>query len=182
MARFWRGRLERMARACVGRSARVILASAVLATTFNTPSQAQVRQQRTVSLALANRMATAAIEACRVAGRSAVVAVVDRGGNLVALQRGDDVGPHNTTAAQKKAFTALSTKTNTRLLSERASADPASRNLNTVDALLLLGGGLPVTVDDEVIGALGVAGAGGSAQDEACAAKGIAVGMTVREQ
>lgn len=136
-----------------------------------------VRQQRTVSLALANRVATATIDACRTAGRSAVVAVVDRGGNLVALQRGDDIGPHNTIAAQKKAFTALSTKTSTSALSERASADPASRNLNTVDTLLLLGGGLPIMFDREVIGAVGVAGSGGSAQDEACATKGITVGM-----
>ena len=136
-----------------------------------------VRQQRTVSLALANRIATATIDSCRAANRSAVVAVVDRGGNLIALQRGDEIGPHNTMAAQKKAFTALSTKTSTGLLAERASADPASRNLNTVDTLLLLGGGLPIMFDREVIGAVGVAGAGGSAQDEACATKGIAVGM-----
>ena len=166
----------------IGRSGGLVLASAILATVFNTASEAQVRQQRTVSLVLANRIATAAIEACRVAGRSAVVAVVDRSGNLVALQRGDDVGPHNTVAAQKKAFTALSTKTSTRLLSERAAADPASRNLNTIEALLLLGGGLPVIFEGEVIGAVGVAGAGGSAQDEACAAKGIAVEMRAREQ
>lgn len=164
----------------VRRSRGLVLASVILAIAVSTASEAQVRQQRTVSLVLANRIATAAIEACRVAGRSAVVAVVDRGGNLVALQRGDDVGPHNTVAARKKAFTALSTKISTRLLSERAAADPASRNLNTIEALLLLGGGLPVTSGGEVIGAVGVAGAGGSAQDEACAAKGIAAGMVAR--
>jgi len=182
MAGTWRGRLKEFLIDRVDRSVGFVLASAILATAFTTASEAQVRQQGTVSLVLANRIATAAIEACRVAGRSAVVAVVDRGGNLIALQRGDDVGPHNTIAAQKKAFTALSTMTSTRLLSERAAADPASRNLNTIEALLLLGGGLPVTFGDEVIGAVGVAGAGGSAQDEACAAKGIAVGVTAREQ
>lgn len=162
------------------RTRAILLAALIAGTLLPTASRAQVRQQGTVSLALANRIASATIEACRIAGRSAVVAVVDRGGNLVALQRGDDVGPHNTVAAQKKAFTALSTKTSTRLLSERAVADPASRNLNTIDALLLLGGGLPVTVGDEVIGAVGVAGAGGSDQDEACAATGIGIGMTAR--
>ncbi|MGO1462345.1 MAG: heme-binding protein [Oleiphilaceae bacterium] len=35
--------------------------------------------------------------------------------------------------------------------------------------LLLLGGGVPVRIDGEVIGAIGVAGAGGSAIDEGCA-------------
>ena len=131
---------------------------------------------------LANRIATAAIEACRAAGPTAVVAVVDRGGNLVALQRGDDVGPHNTMAAQKKAFTALSTKIGNRLLSECASADPSSGNLTTIDALLLPGGSLPITHNNEVIGAVGVAGAGVSAQDESCAATDIDAGMVARGQ
>lgn len=144
---------------------------------FSTSNEDLVPQQRTLSLMLANRIATATIDACRADNRTAVVAVVDRGGNLVALQRGDDVGPHNTQAAQKKAFTALSTKTSTAILSERASADPTSRNLSTIDTLLLLGGGLPITFDREIIGAVGVAGSGGSAQDEACATKGIAAGM-----
>jgi len=35
--------------------------------------------------------------------------------------------------------------------------------------LLLLGGGVPLFADAELVGALGIAGAGGAAQDEACA-------------
>jgi uncharacterized protein GlcG (DUF336 family) len=95
--------------------------------------------------------------------------VVDRGGNLVAVQRDDNVGPHNTLAAQRKAFTALSTKTSTRLLAERARANPDAENLNTLDELLLLGGGVPLKFEGQVIGAIGVAGAGGAANDEGCA-------------
>ncbi|QQV77988.1 heme-binding protein [Sphingomonas aliaeris] len=170
-------RLERFINGSLGGPGCLVFASAIITIASSTASEAQVRQQRTVSLVLADRIATATIEACRVGGRSAVVAVVDRGGNLVTLQRGDDVGPHNTIAAQKKAFTALSTKTSTSVLSERAHADPTSRNLNTVDALLLLGGGLPIMFDQEDVGAVGVAGSGGSAQDEACAMKGIVAGM-----
>lgn len=45
--------------------------------------------------------------------KDAVVAVVDRGGNLIVLKRADQVGPHNTRAAERKAFTALPTKTST---------------------------------------------------------------------
>jgi len=48
-----------------------------------------------------------------------------------------------------------------------------SQNLNTLDELLLLGGGVPLIVDGQVIGALGVAGAGGSAGDEGCAMAAI---------
>ncbi|MDN6179732.1 MAG: heme-binding protein [Halomonas subglaciescola] len=68
---------------------------------------------------------------------------------------------------------ALSTGTASRELAKIARNDPESQNLNTVDELLLLGGGVPVTVDDAVIGAVGVAGAGGSAIDEDCALDAI---------
>ncbi len=132
-----------------------------------------IAERKDLTLTLANQLASAALSACHAQDRSAVVAVVDRGGHLVALQRDDNVGPHNTVAAQRKAFTALSTKTATSELATRAQADPASANLNTIGELLLLGGGLPFVVDGQVVGALGVAGAGGSAIDEGCARSAI---------
>jgi len=133
----------------------------------------QVAMRQDVTLALANQLLDAALSACHAEGLSAVAAVVDRGGNLVALQRDDNVGPHNALAAQRKAFTALSTKTPTRLLAQRARGNPDAENLNAVDELLLLGGGVPLKAGDQVIGAIGVAGAGGAANDEGCALKAI---------
>ncbi|MPN25644.1 hypothetical protein SDC9_173056 [bioreactor metagenome] len=135
---------------------------------------ALVLQQPNVSLALANALVNATLAACHADGRSAVAVVVDRGGNLIAVQRDDSVGPHNTDAAVRKAFTALSTKTPTRLLAANARANPDSQNLNTVSSLLLIGGGVPLTVGQDVIGAIGVGGSGGAAQDEGCALKAIA--------
>lgn len=132
-------------------------------------ASAQPLQQKNMSLALANQLVDATLQACHADNRTAVVAVVDRGGRLVALQRDDNIGPHNTVAAQRKAFTSLSTKTSSRELSSIARNNPESENLNTVNDLLLLGGGVPVRIDGEVIGAIGVAGAGGSAIDEGCA-------------
>ena len=130
-------------------------------------------KQENVSLALANQLISATLAACHADGRSAVAVVVDRGGNLIAVQRDDSVGPHNTEAAQRKAFTALSTKTPTRLLAANAQANPESQNLNTVGSLLLIGGGVPLRVGKDVIGAIGVGGSGGAAQDEACALTAI---------
>ena len=134
-------------------------------------------KQENVSLAMANELINATLAACHADGRSAVAVVVDRGGNLIAVQRDDSVGPHNTEAAQRKAFTALSTKTPTRLLATNARANPDSQNLNTVDSLLLIGGGVPLKVGNDVIGAIGVGGSGGAAQDEGCALKAIAQAM-----
>ncbi|KHA70851.1 hypothetical protein NZ35_23255 [Pseudomonas chlororaphis] len=99
------------------------------------------------------------------------VSVLDRGGNLLVTLRGDGVGPHNTAASQRKAYTALSTKTATRLFAERARSNPETANLNTLDELLLLGGGIPLFLGTELVGAMGVAGSGGGEQDENCAIK-----------
>lgn len=137
-------------------------------------AQHKPAQRLDVTLALANDLLNATLAACHAEGRTGVAAVVDRGGNLVAVQRDDNVGPHNTLAAQRKAFSALSTKTPTRLLAERARSNPEAENLNTLDELLLLGGGVPLTMGDQVIGAIGVAGSGGAAMDEGCALKAIA--------
>ncbi|MEQ6887939.1 heme-binding protein [Halomonas sp. CS7] len=149
-----------------------LLGAALLAGSVLADTGAGLTQQN-LSLELANRLVDSTLEACHADGRTAVVAAVDRGGNLVALQRDDNIGPHNTVAAQRKAFTSLSTGTTSRALSRIARDDPESANLNTLDELLLLGGGVPLTVDGEVIGALGVAGAGGSAIDEGCALSAI---------
>ncbi|EEG2782584.1 heme-binding protein [Salmonella enterica] len=122
---------------------------------------------------VAKSLVSTALKICHSENKTGVAAVVDKGGNLVALQRDDNVGPHNTLAAQKKAYTALSTKSDTRELAKKAASNPETQNLNTVPQLLLLGGGVPVKSGDMVIGAIGVAGTGGPADDQHCAQEAI---------
>lgn len=50
-----------------------------------------------------------------------------------------------------------------------------SQNLNSLPELLLLGGGVPVIYKNQLIGAVGVAGAGGSIKDDQCAQQGIEI-------
>ena len=95
-----------------------------------------------IDLDAANSLAGAAVAACRAQGRAIAVSIVDRGGNLVAVQRSDGVGPHNTHASRKKAFTALSTRSSTLDLARNAAFDPDARNLASLPELLLLGGGV----------------------------------------
>ncbi|SMB80035.1 protein of unknown function DUF336 [Hymenobacter roseosalivarius DSM 11622] len=89
------------------------------------------------------------------------VAVVGVGGQFVLRTRGDGVGPHNTEAARRKAYTALSTNTATLLLGRNARNNPDTQNLNTLPELLLLSGGVPLFHNGQVIGGIGVAGGGG---------------------
>ena len=107
--------------------------------------------------------------------------MLDRGGNVLVAMRPEDVGLHNLLASQRKAWTALSSKTPTRLFAKRARSNPEASNLNTIAELLLLGGGVPLFAEGELVGAMGVAGAGGAEQDEACALKAVQqIGLTIQ--
>jgi uncharacterized protein GlcG (DUF336 family) len=71
------------------------------------------------------------------------------------------VGPHNTEAARRKVYTALSTKTATLLLGRTARATPDTQNLNPLPELLL-GGGVPLWHH----GGVGVASGGSPENDD----------------
>ncbi len=105
------------------------------------------------------------------ANKKIAVAFLDASGKPILITIADGVGPHNLEAARRKAFTALSTKTPTLILARNASANPDTQNLNTLPELLLLGGGVPIIVNNKVIGSVGIAGAGGPEQDDAIAQK-----------
>ncbi|ALL07017.1 hypothetical protein AQ505_16910 [Pedobacter sp. PACM 27299] len=94
------------------------------------------------------------------------VAIVDLAGQIIVINRGDGVGPHNTEAARRKAFTAVSTKTATLLLAKNAKMTASTENLAQLPELLLLGGGVPIYYNDKLIGAVGVAGGGSPENDD----------------
>lgn len=106
-------------------------------------------------------------------GKNVTIAVLDASGTVVLLLKGDNVGPHNTEASRRKAFTALSTKTASLELMKKAEASLDSKNLNTIAELLLLGGGVPIWKDGELIGSVGVSGGGGGENDHLIAVKAI---------
>lgn len=131
--------------------------------------QAQaVRTERNMSLELANQLASASVAACQANGHAVAATVVDRSGNVRAVQRADNAGPHTLAASQQKAFTSASGKNTTLAMMESAQKNPGAANLVNIPGFLLLGGGVPVKVGNEVIGAVGVGGAPGGHLDEQC--------------
>ena len=156
-----------------------MLKSSVLAVTavvamFSTTVFAQgVRTERNISLDLANQIAGAAVAACQANGHSVTAAVVDRAGQLRALERADNAGPHTIEAARAKAFTSASARNNTLAMMENAQKNPAAANLVHLPGFLLLGGGVPIRAGNDVIGAVGVGGAPGGHLDEQCAVSAI---------
>lgn len=150
------------------------LACALIATVAAAGANAQVRTEKNMSLELANKIAAATVAACSADKFNVTATVVDRAGGVRAVQRADNAGPHTLAASQAKAFTSASAKNTTLAMMEGAQKNPASANVAMIPGFLLLGGGVPVKVGDEVIGAVGVGGAPGGHLDEKCALAGIA--------
>lgn len=101
------------------------------------------------------------------------IAVLNSSGVTLLLLKGDNVGPHNTEASRRKAYTSVSTKTPSFVLMKNAAESTDAKNLNTLPELLLLGGGVPVWKDGELVGSLGVSGGGGSENDNNIAVKAV---------
>jgi uncharacterized protein GlcG (DUF336 family) len=99
--------------------------------------------------------------------------VVDRQGVVRAMVRADRAGPHTLEASRAKAFTSASARSNTGAMAEAAANNAGARNLVHIPGFLLLGGGVPVKVGDDVVGAVGVGGAPGGHLDEECANAGL---------
>ena len=133
-----------------------------------------VRTEKNMSLELANQIAAATVASCSASGYNVTAAVVDRAGNLRALQRADNAGPHTVGAAQAKAYTSASARNATTAMLENVQKNPGAATLVDIPGFLVLGGGVPIRVGNEVIGAVGVGGAPGAHLDEQCANAGIA--------
>jgi len=102
------------------------------------------------------------------------IAITDEGGNLIAFERMDGGKVSSSTIAIDKSFTASAAKKPTH---EYGSASqpgaPAYGIASAIGGrLMVVGGGLPVIVDNQVVGGIGVS-SGTPAQDQACAQAGI---------
>jgi uncharacterized protein GlcG (DUF336 family) len=123
---------------------------------------------------LASRIAAEAVASCAKQGYAETAVVVDADGVRQAVLRGDRAGSHSLDSAFDKAYTAASFKNDTLALVERSKTVPAFAALFTqLPHLILFGGGVVIKVGDEVIGAVGAAGAPGANLDDACAHAGI---------
>jgi len=151
-----------------------LLFAAFCALALTTQAQAQglVTTHR-ISADLANQAVAEGVAKCASQGYAETVVAVDADGVQVAALRGDRAGAHTLDSAFFKAFTAASFKTDTSALVERSKSNPVLVNLFKLPHLLLLGGGIVVKVGDEVVGAIGAAGAPGADLDDGCARAGL---------
>ena len=147
---------------------RGVLGGAILAIT-GLPAFAQALATHRVPAALALEAVGAAVEACKAQGYATTAVLVDASGARQALLRGDNAGVHTLDSAFGKAYTSASFKGPSAAVAERLLAHPPTAQLGLLPHVLLLGGGLPIKIGDEVVGGIGVSGAPGGEKDEACA-------------
>jgi uncharacterized protein GlcG (DUF336 family) len=101
-------------------------------------------------------------------------AVVDRGGNLLAFQRMNGAFLHSIGIAIDKAYTAVGFGFATgEWMGVLENIPQLREGIVHRDRLVIFGGGFPILVDGEVVGAIGVSG-GSEEQDEMCAKAGLA--------
>jgi uncharacterized protein GlcG (DUF336 family)/mannose-6-phosphate isomerase-like protein (cupin superfamily) len=146
-----------------------IVAAALCLSTLTATSHAQVFDKKALSLAAAKKIAAAAEADAKAKNARVVIAVVDDGGNLLVLQRLDDTQVASVEVGIGKARTAAIFRRPSREFEEQVKN-------GRIAALALPGatplqGGIPITFDGKVIGAIGVSGET-PAQDEEIALAG----------
>jgi uncharacterized protein GlcG (DUF336 family) len=147
-------------------------AGLAIATALSSPVFAQgLVSQKNIPLATAQTIAQAALAQCESMGFKVSVAVVDRGGLMIVMLRGDGAGLHTPEGAERKAYTARTFSQPSADFVKRLSDRPDTVGSRQYTRVLALGGGLPIKAGNEVVGAVGVSGSPG--KDDVCSQAGI---------
>ncbi len=148
------------------------LSGAVLVLATGTAARGQVVQKKTLNLEGARQVIAAAQAEAKKTNATGVVAVVDDGGNLIALERLDGTFAAGANISIGKARTAVLFKKPTKFFEDVIKNGRTA--MVTVEHFTPLQGGIPILVDGQVVGGVGVSGAASAQQDEELAIAGAA--------
>ena len=136
---------------------------------------ADVVKKYSISSELAQRMVAEAVRKAKELGVAENVAVLDDGGNLKAFSRMDGAPILSIEMAQNKAYTALF-GVSTQDFFNFIQTDPSLlAGIPTLARVAAWGGGFPIKVDGEIVGAIGVSGAPAVQNDVDCARAALAL-------
>jgi uncharacterized protein GlcG (DUF336 family) len=134
----------------------VVAMSAVMTAANLTASAADLPTKRTLTLEVARQIAAAAEKHARENKWNVCIAIVDDGGHLIYFQRLDGTQYGSVNVSQRKAQTAIGFKRPSKTFEEGVAG---GRNaLLGLPGAVPLEGGLPLVIDGEMIGAIGVSG------------------------
>ena len=151
----------------------IYIAAVLLLTSLAVPARAQVTEKKGLTLEGAKKAITAAVaEAKQKNAPGGVIAVVDDGGNLMALERLDGTFAAGANISIGKARSAALFKKPTRFFEELINKGRTA--MTAVNDFTPLIGGVPIMVDGQIVGAIGVSGAASATEDEEVAMAGAA--------
>lgn len=119
------------------------------------------QQRRSISEAAALTVVQTAAEAAAATDLRFAIAVVDESGQLKAFLRQDGAKLNAVQIAQDKAYTAASSAMSTEAWAEKLASDAVlgAAAPTAIERLAPMGGGLPIVIDGQTVGAIGVSGA-----------------------
>jgi len=143
---------------------------------ISSSSSAQVTEKKTLTIDGAKKVIAASVAyAKKNNAPGGVIAVVDDGGNLMALERLDGTFAAGATISIGKARTAVLFKRPTKVF-EDIIKNGRTAMVALPDSLFTpLQGGIPIIVDGQIVGGVGVSGAMSAQQDEELAIAGANV-------
>ncbi|HKD41800.1 MAG TPA: heme-binding protein [Myxococcaceae bacterium] len=147
-----------------------LLAVLSVAIAASQAAQAQIAEKKTLTLDGAKQAIAASIAEAKKSNATGVIAVVDDGGNLMALERLDNTFGAGANISIGKARTAVLFKR-----PSKAFEDIIGKGRTAMVALkdfTPLQGGVPIVVDGQIVGGIGVSGAASAQQDEELAIAG----------
>jgi uncharacterized protein GlcG (DUF336 family) len=128
-----------------------------------------------ISAELAQKMVDEAVAKATELGVAENVAILDDGGNLKAFRRMDGAPILSIEIAQNKAYTALF-GVPTQDFFDFIQGDPSLlAGIPTLARVAAYGGGFPIQVDGDIVGAIGLSGAPTVQNDEECARAALAL-------
>jgi uncharacterized protein GlcG (DUF336 family) len=152
-----------------------LLVGAALAALATMPVSAQsVINTHRLSHSLANEAVAEAVGACAKQGYHVTAVLLDDSGKHQAILRGDGADIHTLDSAEMKAYTAVSFRTDTIDIVERAKKGEPPSAIAKDPKMILAQGGVVIKVGSEVVGAIGVGGGPGNNIDTNCARAGLA--------
>ena len=136
-------------------------------------AHAQIVEKKVLTLEGARRAIAAAEAEARRNKAGGIIAVVDDGGNLMALERLEGTFAAGARVSIGKARTAALFKKPTRFFEELINKGRTA--MTAVEDFTPLIGGVPIVIEGQIVGAIGVSGANSAQQDEELALAGAAV-------
>lgn len=135
-----------------------------------------------MTLTIAKKLISAAEKEAENINVPMVISIVDEAGNFVACHRMDDALLVSVDIAQNKAWTSVALKMSTENLSKATGDGKELFGINTTNngRVVIFGGGIPLIVNDQIVGAVGVSG--GSVENDIQVAEAAVKAMEMTDQ